>query len=454
MRKLRSRLAIWCAKLSYRLIRLFRLGDGAALPGAIAKGIDPNILTELAGMVSGKILAVLGTNGKTTVNSILYQALRQQGEQVVSNRTGANMENGVITAFVLRTGRGGRLRADYACIEVDENAAKTVLPKLSPDGILVTNLFRDQLDRYGEVDVVYERLREAISLVPKAVLIVNCDDALLGAMLSQCPNPGVTFGVEEVFFDEMVRPKVREGMFCRFCGQKLEYSLVHYGQLGLYHCPGCGFERPDPDYRASQIRIEGEESFMELDGKRLRLPASAPYQVYNVLGAYGALKAVGAPTDLFGGTVEDFDFENHREARYCINGGQVQIYLAKNPVGFQQKLSLLCRDKRQKDILILINDTAQDGRDVSWLWDVEFRYLMKAHPASVTVGGRRRYDMGLRLKYEDIPCTVTEDIQGTIQELTGSGTKNLYILLNYSMLYPMNRLLGRMQEAQEKEGRL
>lgn len=444
--RIRSRIAVCCARFVYHCIRLFSLGDGAALPGSIAKRIDPDILRYLAGRACRKIIVVMGTNGKTTANNMLDQALLGEGKQVIANRTGANMENGVVTAFVLGM---RKLPADYACIEVDENGAGTILPKLEPDVILLTNLFRDQLDRYGEVDTVWERIRKAVSQVPEAVLAINCDDALLAALLPRCTNPVVTYGIEEPFLDEIARPRVQEGTFCRFCGEKLEYRLVHYGQLGLYRCPGCGWKRPAADYRACRIRIGEEASFLELDGRTFRPRLSAPYQVYNILAAYTALKAAGAPTEGFGKAVESFDYGNHRESRFCINGASVQLYLAKNPVGFQQKLSLLCQDKRPKDILILINDTAQDGRDVSWLWDVEFGYLAEAKADVIAAAGTRRYDMGLRLKYENIPCQVVEDVEEAVRELTGQGTKNLYILVNYSGLHPMNRLLYRWQEEQE-----
>lgn len=443
MMRVRSRIAVCCARFVSGCIRLFSMGDGAALPGGLARRIDPDILRYLAGKAARRIIVVMGTNGKTTVNSILYQALSNEGKRVIANRTGANMENGVVTAFALGI---RKTPADYACIEVDENAAASVLPELEPDVILLTNLFRDQLDRYGEVDAVWKRIKDAVSRVPEAVLAVNCDDALLASMLPECPNHTVTYGIEERFFDETVRPKVGEGTFCRFCGKKLEYELVHYGQLGLYHCPGCGWKRPRPDYRACRIRVGEEESSLVLSGKTLKPRLSAPYQVYNILSAYAALKAADAPTEFFGETVEAFDYGNHREQRFCIHGASIQLYLAKNPVGFQQKLSLLCRDKKRKDILILINDTAQDGRDVSWLWDVEFGYLADANAADIVVGGSRRYDMGLRLKYENIPCQVAEDVEETVRKLAEGGTGNLYILVNYSGLYPMNRLLSQWQQ--------
>ena len=444
--RIRSKIAICFARIVYHCIRLFSLGDGAALPGSLARRIDPKLLQSLAGQACRKIIVVMGTNGKTTVNSMIYQALSKEGKRVISNRTGANMENGIVTAFALGV---RRKPADYACMEVDENAAQTILPKLEPDVILLTNLFRDQLDRYGEVDTVWERIRNAVSQVPEAVLAVNCDDALLAALLPGCPNHVVAYGIEEAFMDPIARPRVQEGTFCRFCGEKLRYSLIHYGQLGIYCCPGCGWKRPEADYRASRIHIGEEISTLKLAGRVLRPRLSAPYQAYNILAAYTALEAAGAPTESFGETVDCFDYDNHRECRFIINGASVQLYLAKNPVGFQQKLSLLCRDKRQKDIMILINDSAQDGRDVSWLWDVEFGYLADAGAEVIVTAGTRRYDMGLRLKYENIRCQVAEDVEEAVWRLTEQGTKNLYILVNYSGLQPMNRLLERWQEEQE-----
>ena len=448
--RLRSRFAVRCAKITSFLSKKMNRGSGATLPGYVARRIDPNILKEISGQVRDKILVTMGTNGKTTTNAILCRALEAEGKKVIINRTGANMMNGIISAFVLATDGKSRLDADFACIEVDELAAAGVLPQLSPDCGVLTNISRDQLDRFGEVDITFNKLMAAVASVPEMKLIITCDDILSCSLAQESGNPYVTCGISEQIFDDISRSEIRESIFCRKCGSKLEYDFFHYGQLGIYHCPSCGWERPEPDFSAENItmREDGLYSF-DLDGEHIDSTARTPYNIYNTLSAYTALKTAGAGYKKFKEMIESFDYGNNRESVFHIDGAKVQLHLAKNPIGFQQKVSLVLKDPAPKDIIIQINDTLQDGTDISWLWDVDFQYLADSNASSITTAGTRKYDMGLRLKYEDIPCKSTEDMEGTILELAKSGTKNLYVIVNYSGLYRTNHLLAELEKKSE-----
>ena len=448
--RLRSRFAVRCAKITSFLSKKMNRGSGATLPGYVARRIAPNILKEISGQVRDKILVTMGTNGKTTTNAILCRALEAEGKKVIINRTGANMMNGIISAFVLATDRKSRLDADFACIEVDELAAAGVLPQLSPDCGVLTNISRDQLDRFGEVDITFNKLMAAVASVPEMKLIITCDDILSCSLAQESGNPYVTCGISEQIFDDISRSEIRESIFCRKCGSKLEYDFFHYGQLGIYHCPSCGWERPEPDFSAENItmREDGLYSF-DLDGEHIDSTARTPYNIYNTLSAYTALKTAGAGYKKFKEMIESFDYGNNRESVFHIDGAKVQLHLAKNPIGFQQKVSLVLKDPAPKDIIIQINDTLQDGTDISWLWDVDFQYLADSNASSITTAGTRKYDMGLRLKYEDIPCRSTEDMEGTILELAKSGTKNLYVIVNYSGLYRTNHLLAELEKKSE-----
>lgn len=463
--RLRGRLAVYAAKLTGWIIRKRKKGGGAALPGRIARLVDPGILAAAARELrerGGRILVTMGTNGKTTVNSILCRLLEAEGKRVIINGTGANMQNGVLSALVLAFDGSCRLEGDFACLEVDENASAGILPLLQPDLVILTNLFRDQLDRFGEVELTLQKIRNALGSAPHAKLVVNCDDTLLWALTSQCENPAVTYGISQPVFDTSARSDIRESRFCPFCGERLEYEFFHYGQLGKWHCPGCGFRRPEPDYTASEIQLRrGAWSFF-LGNIRIHSRARAPYNIYNTLAAYGALQALDIPLPHLKEAAEAFDYANNRENRFHIGGSRVQLHLAKNPVGFQQKLSLFLKEPAPKELLIQINDTWQDGRDISWLWDVDFHYLAEkagnpqpspapgpaaASPeiASVTVCGTRRRDMALRLKYEDIPCREASDMEEAVKRLTAGGTGNLYIIVNYSGLHGANEMLLRLE---------
>lgn len=444
--RLRTVLAIKCAKCTSYLIKKLNRGSGVTLPGYVARIIDPKILFAMSEMVREKTIVTMGTNGKTTTNAILYHALKAEGKKVIINRTGANMLNGIISAFVLSTDKHCRLDADYACIEVDEIASVGVLPQLKPDCALLTNISRDQLDRFGEVDITFNKLKTAVTSVPETTLVINCDDVLSYTLAAESKNHFVTYGISEEIFDDISRSEIRESIFCRSCGQKLEYEFFHYGQLGIYHCPNCGLKRPEPDFTATGIELHDELYTFMMDGMLIHSTARTPYNIYNTLSAYAALNALQAQRTHFQEMIESFDYGNNRESIFTINGARVQLHLAKNPIGFQQKISLVLKDKKPKDIIIQINDTYQDGEDISWLWDVDFQYLADAQAESITTNGTRRHDMGLRLKYEDIPCESTTDMRSTIIGLTKNGTKNLYVIVNYSGLYRTNHLLAGLEK--------
>lgn len=448
--RLRSRLAIWSAKLTCAVIRFLNRGSGSSFPGAVARWIDPNILSVMSGMVRKKIIAVTGTNGKTTTNSILYHSLRAEGQKVLYNRMGANLLDGVITAFVLAAEKSGRLDIDYACIEVDEIASTNVFPGLKPDCVLVTNIFRDQLDRTGEVEMVCDRICRALKEVPEAVLVLNMDDICSWMLRTGCRNRMVTYGISERIAED-IPIGASEMIFCPVCGKRLEYVFFQYGQLGVYHCPNCGLERPKPEIALADIAwMDGSCSYT-LDGMRIRSGAKTPYNVYNTLSAYAALIGADAPREKFGEVIEGFDYGNQRENLFTINNARVQLCLAKNPVGFQQKLFLILKDPEPKNVLIQINDTKLDGEDVSWLWDVDYRCLADVNAARVITGGARSDDMSLCLKYNGIPCDSTRDIGRTVERLIATDNKKIYIITNYSGLYRINRMLGKLETAW-KEG--
>lgn len=469
--KWRSRLAVISAKITNKWIRRLNRGNGSTFPGYVARLVDPDILSVLSGMVKKKIFVVMGTNGKTTTTHILCHVLEAQGWKVVSNRSGANMMNGITAALALAADAEKGLDADYACIELDEFAAD-LLGQLKPHCVIVTNISRDQLDRFGEVDIVLDRLRAAFLKVPDAALALNCDDAVSWSLAMESGNPLVSYGISQCFDGKDIRGGVRESAFCRVCGSPLEYAVLHYGQLGVWRCPGCGAGRPEPDYSAEHIRFcQGSYTFRLRNALSGAYPVPAgdtdnglsdaekgsyigsgvrfSYNIYNTLAAYAALDSEGASRG-FGDAMKDFDYGNSRECIFKIKKGKVQLHLAKNPIGFQMKLSLLLRDPEPKDIVIQVNDEEEDGKDISWLWDVDFQYLKNVNAAEIIACGSRRYDLGLRLKYEDISWNFTEDIRGTVRKLAEEGTGNLYVIVNYSGLYRMNHMLERLQKGAGK----
>lgn len=440
--KIRGILAIWAAKAAGYLCK--RMGrQGVTWAGKIALKIDPGILEELGKQVRKKIFVVCGTNGKTTTNNVLCAALEAEGAKVVCNHTGSNMLNGVAAAFVLAAGLNGKIDADYACIEADEASTRYIFPPLQPDYMVLTNLFRDQLDRYGEIDITMNILKEMIQKVEKLTLIVNGDDALSAFLAQETGHPCVTYGIPEKTVEEE-GAEIREGRFCKKCGAKLEYRFYHYSQLGDYYCPECGFQRPHLDYAAREITL-GDQMAFSVEQRRIAANYKGFYNVYNLLAAYAAGRSAGLSLEHFNEMLRSFHPENGRMEQFRIRGTGITLNLAKNPAGFNQNIFAVMQDTSPKDLIIVINDNAQDGRDISWLWDVDFDRFQEESIRSITVSGIRCQDMRLRLKYVDIPSILEENVEKAIRDRIEDGVGNLYVLVNYTALFSTRNILKKIE---------
>ena len=437
-------LAVWAAKISEKAsVHIFHR-QGVTWAGKIALKIDPSILHDLAGQVRKDIFIVCGTNGKTTTNNMLCAAIEKEGYKVICNHTGSNMLNGVVAAFVLGAGLSGNLDADYACIEIDEASTRRVFPHFKPDYMVLTNLFRDQLDRYGEIDITMKILKEVMQSAPKMKVIVNGDDALSAYLAMESGNPYVTYGISEKVVDDKDSHEIREGRFCKKCGAPLKYNFYHYSQLGDYACTGCDFKRPAIEYDASDVAVSDHLAFT-VDGRRLEANYKGFYNVYNILAAYAAGRTGGLELEHFQDMLTDFNPENGRMEQFEVKGTKIVLNLAKNPAGFNQNISAVMQDDSMKDVIIVINDNAQDGTDVSWLWDVDFDRFKGANVNSITVSGIRCQDMRLRMKYVDIPSVLEGDVEKAIRDRVEDGVGNLYVLVNYTALFSTRNILKRLE---------
>ena len=452
---------------------------GSSLPGRAALKIDPHIIAPLAAQVRRGIIVTCGTNGKTTTNNLLCSALEAQGFCVVSNRLGANMMEGVAAALATAANPLGHLNADYACLEIDEASSAHVLHYLQPDYMILTNLFRDQLDRYGEIDLTMKALEKAIRLAPSMTLVINGDDPLTAFLSKKSGHRIVSFGVSERVSEnaqERVPEKrssendsqaessendsltgssgeVREGRFCENCGAPLQYDFYHFSQLGIYRCPSCGFQRPSINYDAYGVRLSPELSFDIKESGAAPVRISAPltgfYNVYNILAVYSVLREMNLPVDTLEKVLHDFKPQFGRGEVFHVGEQahqKVLLNLAKNPAGFNQNISAMLQDRSPKDLIIVINDNAQDGRDVSWLWDVDFDRLADDTIRSITVSGLRALDMQLRLKYVEIASDVAPTVEAAIDRYLAAGCDNLYVLVNYTALYEAHKYLEGIQK--------
>lgn len=457
----RTSLAVISAKALSQACRIAGK-QGVTMAGKLAMKIDPDILRTLASQVRGKIIVTCGTNGKTTTNNLIASALEAEGRKVVCNRTGSNMLMGVAAAFVLAADNSGKLDADDAVIEIDEASARRVFPYMKPDYMVMTNLFRDQLDRYGEIDITMDYLKEAMDMAPGMKIIVNADDPLSAYLAMESGHEFITYGISEQVFRGKESSEIREGQFCRRCGSHLVYDFYHYSQMGVYRCESCDFRRPDPDFDACGIDMKDGLSFdVKERAKDGETPAPARhihahyrgfYNIYNILACYATVKSCGAGTGSFDRMLASYNPENGRNELFRIGKTKVLLNLAKNPAGFNQNISSVLEDRSEKDVIIVINDNAQDGRDISWLWDVDFDRLRDPSVASITVSGIRGEDMRLRLKYVSISSVLEKDVKSAVEKKLKDGCGNLYVLVNYTALYSTHSLLKEMEKSSRKGG--
>lgn len=439
MRKL---LAIWAGKIIAFASRLTG-GKSSSAPGLFALKLCPDLIKRLSGNIEKGIIVTCGTNGKTTTNNLLCTALEARGYHVVCNRLGANMLSGITTAFLKECSLLGRFHADYACLEVDEAYTVHVFDQITPDIMIITNLFRDQLDRYGEIDITTDILKRAIAKAPGAVLVLNADDPL-------CAQFGLIEGITPVYYgiSEKVLPQqndTKEGRFCPLCGEEQVYDYYHYSQLGSYHCPSCGFRRPEPDIDVRSVTL-GTSMKFTINGEPMEIRYKGFYNIYNLAAVYAAITAAGESVDNFPQLLQGYQPQIGRMQEFSL-GKPVILSLSKNPAGFNQAITTVCTDNRTKDVIIAINDNANDGKDVSWLWDVDFDKIQDSRLQTLTTTGIRMYDISLRFKYADVAVDFMEpDMKTAVKRCLKTDSQAVYLLVNYSCLYSTEAVLKELEK--------
>lgn len=387
------------AKLCEKILRFF--GRGATtFPGKLALFFKKDILRDLSRGV--KIIAVTGTNGKTTTARIIESGLKNAGVPCFLNRSGANLITGVTAAFISNSDLFGRCRYEYAVLECDENALKKISRYLDADILVVTNIFRDQLDRYGEVSSTLSAIKTGALNMKNAKLVLNADDPL-SFSLSRLENQYVSFGMNK----SLSLGGKGESEFCVFCGTPYAYSFRTYSQLGGFSCPGCGYAREEPEYSAEEITAQTPDSstvFANLRGKSALLSVNlgGVYNIYNALAAAAALCECGVAPDTVENTLSSFGGAFGRMETF----GNVRMLLVKNPAGFTQTVNYL-KPLKIHNLIFVLNDNDADGKDVSWIWDAEIR--IGENVENVYAFGIRSGDMALRLKYADIDAQIIKN---------------------------------------------
>ena len=426
----------------------------ANLPGKIALAIDPSLLDELRGKCAQGSVITVGTNGKTSTNNLLADAFEAAGCTIICNRTGANLAAGITSALLQQPA------AQWGVFECDELWLAHVLPRLRSNYVLLLNLFRDQLDRCGEIDRIQTSIAGALAASPDTVLVYNADDPLCARIADEVPNRTVAYGLDESM--GLAQNTVTDAQMCQKCDGMVRYHYRQYGQLGDYFCDQCDFARPTLDFAGRDIAIGPAGVTMEVCGpagcESVHTPQPTPYAAYNLVASYALCREVGIPTADFQRAQDAFNPRNGRLQRYRLGGRDVLLNLAKNPTGFNQNLKIVEADQGPKMVAFFINDQVADGHDISWIWDIDFEELAGQPDTVVFAGGSRAHDLAVRLKYAGIEAAVIENIEDAFDRLgalTAAGAlpsdAAVYAIANYTALPPVHAALNAMEAAEAPE---
>mgnify|MGYP002854948316 CR=1 FL=1 len=444
----RAFLAILLCRVLRFLSRVLHRG-GTAMPGRWAVKICPNLLSLLAKNV--KTIAVTGTNGKTSTSRMIETAFQEQDVSYLANRSGANLMSGIVTEFVMNSSLTGRCRKEYAVIECDEAAARTVFPQLKPRIVLVTNLFRDQLDRYGEVTHTLENIRTGLLGVPEALLCLNADCSLTSSLAPDLPNRAVYYGIEKGVVPSREKPEISDATHCIRCKTEYEYAYITYAHLGGFRCPHCGYRRPDADYAVTEILSQGSDSssvLMRFHGETHRIDVNLPalYNIYNAAGALSAMLELGIETKNAIRALSQFHCGFGRMEQFAIAGG-MRLMLVKNPAGCNQVLEFLQGVTEDFLLVVCLNDRGADGTDVSWIWDADFEKLpsLLPHLKHIYVSGDRAADMHVRIKYAGIEESIISEERNyeTLISLLSEKSEPVFVMPTYTALLDLRTVIVR-----------
>jgi UDP-N-acetylmuramyl tripeptide synthase len=432
-------LQIITLRLLSLILRLLHLGHGTTWPGHIALIINPHFIREtLATKRDLKVIVIAGTNGKTTTSAMLKSILQANGSTVIHNESGANLLNGIASALInnLSTLQIIMAKSMFAVFEVDENTLPLLLNELEPTYLVLLNLFRDQLDRYGEVHTIADKWKRSIAKLRKTVIIANADDPEIVNIQSSSIK-SLYFGLSKKNDYVSLPEHASDALFCPRCKQKLSYEYFTFSHLGKWKCLHCDLKRPNPDLSSLPF-----------------YPLSGQYNQYNNLAAVLTARVIGIKQEIIEKALINFKPVFGRQEKFAVKNKFVQILLSKNPTSFNQSLSTVMLQK-PKAILFVLNDQIPDGKDISWIWDTDIEKYSFDN-INITISGDRAYDMALRIKYAlsdqglkmknkndfkrcKIYQNLTEAIHQSLENINNNET--LYILPTYSAMLKAREIL-------------
>jgi UDP-N-acetylmuramyl tripeptide synthase len=446
-----TRMMLWftlgVTKAAAALSRRLGRGVGQSFPGLVAERLDPRLAGRLAARLPHGVILVTGTNGKTTSTMLMAAALRASGERVLTNSTGSNLKRGITAALLSAANLRGHLDESIGLFEVDEASLRLVARDLNPTDIVVLNLFRDQLDRYGELDVTARLIAEGIEATT-ARLHLNADDPLVASLSKYAARPELVtyFGVESSPAAERGRG-VADSERCPLCGARLEFSRVFYAHIGHYRCPNGDFDRPHPRVALTGVQASdaaGSRFTVEVDGTptELTLPLAGTYNLSNALATVSIADAQGIDPAVLAESLATASAAFGRAEVFEVAGRRLHVLLAKNPVGLARVLETFVSPLSAPRLLFAIGDLRADGRDISWLWDVPLGDLLPAGSLVLTTG-TRGVEMSLRLHYDNIESDELDDLRLAVDRLVQETPEggDAYIFPTYTEMLKIRALL-------------
>ena len=444
------------AKAVGTLARRAGRGGGTSLPGKILTRLEPHAIGLLARRLEHGNVVISATNGKTTTAAMVSAVLERTGRRLVHNRAGANMAGGIASTLAAASRRGGReLDGDFGIFEVDEFWLGPVVEELEPRALLLGNLFRDQLDRYGELDAIADRWATLVAARHgRSRLVLNADDPLVADLGRD--HDALYYGVQD---DRMAHSELQhasDSKHCRRCGHAYVYDAAYMGHLGRYHCPNCGNRRPEPAVAAEDIELRGIRSAAftlrtPSGSSRVELPLPGLYNVYNALGAAALCLALDVALEDIVAGLDEVAPAFGRAETLELAGRPTSILLIKNPAGANEVLRTLALEGGQLDLFGVLNDRIADGRDVSWVWDADWETLVP-HVRRMTCSGTRAAELALRLKYAGVAperLEVIDDPTAGLDRALAGGEGPLYALPTYTALLELRELLAARGQAEE-----
>ena len=444
---IRKTAAIWAGKATGALSRITGRGGGTTLPGDVARAIDPHILTKLSQDLTKGSIVITGTNGKTTTARLITWLLEGAGHKVVSNRAGANLIFGATAAALNKAGPDGRLRADWGVFEIDEASLPKAVAEIKPRATVVLNLFRDQLDRYGELESIAKKIESALSALPDgSTAILNADDPRVAEIGLGLAKPPLWYGLDDTSVAARDLPHAADARTCPKCGASLVFEAVYVGHDGVYECPNHDFKRPKPKITARHIKLEGFDRLSaDIENTRIEIPLGGLYNCYNVLAAFVAARTLGLEPAYISERLRAFRAAFGRQERIEFRGRHLNLVLSKNPAGFNETVRTAVELAKGTCFLIGLNDRKADGTDVSWIWDVDFEHL-KNKAKVVVPAGNRAHDMAVRLKYAGVPAEPPETDPGAALDSLIKATNEgdtAHLLCTYTAMLDLRAELVR-----------